>query len=528
MLDKETFIGGLDLKFFEDPDFESVDYIAPNAQAPVIARNALRFLTMGWPAKSWTQLLSWPVFKAVFIRRDPDLLKEFRFAFQEGFLNLFKQLDGKTLTKEQSEQVQLYISNCLSLLPYSDLTPYESIKIPQDVNGTWTLVEYYVNPIELTDEKNSKIRDYDRVFAYGLEPLNNDLAKPHLIFMGTTYPAGQGFMPQIYTDFEAFDTVGSSLYLGGRAKLENWLASQKDKVHVCGVSLGGSLSLLLAIDLGNYLSRVDALNPPGLHEPFQKNDFDHWDELSSRPQVVVQQQANDPVSLLGAWKHDWEILRVIPPKDKQGPNPFLDHFLNYAGFAETQFTYATAKDENLKRKFRNFWIYGIGRTLIHYLAIVPFSYIVRPIVTFLLNKRSLIAYGISGGISLIILTGLATGGVLPLFFFASIMLVATLSSAILFLPAVIKYFVQKFDPLPSDDDNEMENFAALHDPSLPRNPSMDIYNPDNAMETELTFKELNTYYKAMRCLVKQKEFVPDTEISVSKFKGLSKKEVTSQ
>lgn len=102
----------------------------------------------------------------------------------------------KKLTDIQQEQVNLYLSNCLTLLPYSDLTPYESIKIPQCIDGHWELVEYQVKPIELTERsgwQNYFIQDKDRVFAYGFEPIFNEKAESHLIFMGTTYPAGLRF-----------------------------------------------------------------------------------------------------------------------------------------------------------------------------------------------------------------------------------------------------------------------------------------------------------------------------------------------
>ncbi|MCL5272790.1 MAG: hypothetical protein M1486_05755, partial [Gammaproteobacteria bacterium] len=176
MPESGSFKGGLDLKFLAQAQFESLDNSELNDHSAIMGRNTLRLLMMGWP-ESWTQLLSWSIFKAVFIQRDPELLKEFRRAFQQGFEILFEQLEGLSLNKEQHEQVQLYLSNCLSILPYSDLTPYESIKIPQFINEQWILVDYYVNPIELTKTKNGKLKDHDRVFAYGLESINNPQAK---------------------------------------------------------------------------------------------------------------------------------------------------------------------------------------------------------------------------------------------------------------------------------------------------------------------------------------------------------------
>ena len=141
------------------------------------------------------------------------------------------------------------------MLPYSDLTPYESFKIPQCVSGHWELVEYQVTPIELTATSNWRhlfIYDHDRIFAYGLTPFFQPKAESHLIFMGTTYPAGQGFLTQIKADAKGIESVGRSLYQTGRERIHQWLEQQENFVHVCGVSLGGSLSLLLAIDKGNY------------------------------------------------------------------------------------------------------------------------------------------------------------------------------------------------------------------------------------------------------------------------------------
>ena len=511
-----SFKGGLDLKFVANPEFESLENSAPEEHPSISARNALRLLMMGWPSESWMELLSWPFLKAIFVHRDPILLKELRLAFQQGFEILFSQLQGQKLNQEQSEQVQLYISNCLSLLPYSDLTPYESIKIPQNINGEWELVEYHITPIELTPTSGFSslfVQDQDRVFAYGLEPIRHLGARSHLIFMGTTYPAGQGFLQQVKTDFKGFETVGKSLYLTGIEKIKAWLLCQKDKVYVCGVSLGGSLSLLLAIDQGKYLKRVDALNPAGLHDSLHKSQYDKWDELELKPQVVVQQQGNDPVSLLGVWKKGWQILQVTPPEDKKGPNALFDHFLNYAGFAQSEFSYVDAERENAERGVRNFWLYSVARSFVYYSAMVPFNYVIRPALYFV--AQHWLSFTLAF-ISLIAIGVLIITGVVPLF--------GTLAAVALSSLAGTAYMVHRFFS-DSIEDVEGRKNAKLHDPSLPRNPTMDIYNSDNKITVELTYQEINTYYKVMRCLVKQKNFLPESEKKSHAVNGLSKKEL---
>ncbi|QMT60637.1 hypothetical protein [Legionella sp. PC997] len=471
-----VFKGGLELKFVDPQEFESLDGVDRADYAPILARNILRFFTMGW-TESWTQFLTPAVLYSFFFQRDTALLREVRFAMQQGFLELFKQLQGKNLSREEGEQVQLYLSNCLSMLPYGDLTPYESITLPQCIDGHWDLVEYQVTPIELTEPrwwKSFFTYDNDRVFAYGLKPLFHEKAESHLIFMGTTYPAGQGFLTQVKTDTMGFETVGLSLYRSGRERIRTWLNQQKNTIHVCGVSLGGALSLLLAIDKGNYkLSRVDALNPPGLYEPLFKRSYDHWDDLKDKPRVVVQKQGNDPVSAFGIWKKDWEILQVVPPQDKQGPNAFCDHCLNYAGFADTEFRYVSAEEDNNQRKTHHLLFNAIARSFLYYYVLVPYTYAVRPFGYYMLNKL-----------------------------------------------------------LPQSSETSLEKnimgLAKIHHPSLMRNQSMDMYHANNTVEIKLTYQQLNTYYQITRCLIKDKNFLPRKEQENKHMQGITKKTLLTE
>ncbi len=373
MSEAADLVPGLDLLFFKKapPLFNDRPYL--------IARNALRVLMMGWqdPAH-WAGLISWRTFKAVFLQRDPLLLRAMRVAFQEGFYNLYHELKTKCSIEEHQQQVNFYLSNCLSVLPFADIAPHHTFKIPQCIDGVWELVEYRVVPIELTPTHGVDklfLNDSDRVFAYGLEPMDNANAEPHLIFMGTTYPAGQGFVTQVCSDVKN-ETPGAWLYRSGRQRISDWLDRQSKKTHVCGMSLGGSLSLLLAMDQGEKLSRVDALNPPGLMETWFSDPYDNWDDCPAQPDVFIQKQGNDPVSAFGYWKPEWRVFHVIPPPDKQGPNGFADHALNYAGFAETQFIEIDVEQENQQRHTRNRWVYGVGRGLLYWLFMVPSRYLV--------------------------------------------------------------------------------------------------------------------------------------------------------
>lgn len=374
--------GGLDINLFASCELEQEQRDNPNENARIIARNMLRFLMMKYEGNP-SEILSYEFFKAVFIKRNPRLLCGMRQAFQEGFDHVWEQLSSQAhnLSAKQIHQAQLFISNCLCILPFADLKPGNVFYTPQLVDGAWQRVCYRVEPIELTPTRGFEtlfMHDNDRVFAYGLEPVGCDQAEPHLIFMGTTYPAGQGFEPGVTTDLEGFETVGNYLYRTGHEKITTWLKKQTNKTHVCGTSLGGSLALLLAIHQGERLSRVDALNPAGLYDAWRKSEFDRWDDLDEqdKPKVVIQKQGHDFVSSFGVWKKDWTILHVIP--SEPASISVLDHARNYAGHADTEFNLCDAEQDNESRRVRNFLLYNLLRGAVYYLVILPYHYVIRP------------------------------------------------------------------------------------------------------------------------------------------------------
>ncbi|KTD65454.1 hypothetical protein [Legionella spiritensis] len=380
----EDYAGGLALDFFESAGMESLDGLAEQDKALVIARNVLRVLTMGGE-ESWQNILNRKTINAVLIERDHDLTRALRLAFQQGFHHVYSQLQNRELDLPQHRQAELFISNCLMLLPFGDITPYEFFSIPQWVNNRWQLIDYQVVPIELTPTSGFKklfLSDNDRVFAYGLEPVNHAYAEPHLIFMGTTYPAGQGFFPQVNSDLESFETAGKKLYRSGRERIVKWMERQGRKIHVCGASLGGALSLLLALDQGARISRVDALNPPGLYNSWRKSRFDRWDETVEKPPVYIQKQGSDLVSRFGIWKEGWRVIHVIPPEKRRRFRSLMDHALMYTGLAETTFKSVDTQADNEERKVRDFLLYTIARSAVYYGGLVPYRYVVLPVMRY--------------------------------------------------------------------------------------------------------------------------------------------------
>lgn len=574
----DIYAGGLALNFFDSRDFEDPlsDEIEENDN--IRMRNILRILMSGWNERI-TELLSFSILNAIFIKRNHQLTKAMRHGYQQGFHHIFSQLEGKTLNQLQLNQAQLYISNCLSFLPFADITPYESFIIPQYLDGKWQMVDYKVTPIELTPTSGFKklfLAEQDRVFAYGLEPISHAHAEPHLIFMGTTYPAGQGFASMVHTDFEAFETAGKKLYRTGYSNLTHWLDKQyPQKTHVCGTSLGGSLSLLLAIDQGHKLSRVDALNPAGLYHPWRKSRYDHWEGIANKPEVYIQKQEDDPVSRYGIWKPDWHILRVIPPADKRGPNQFASHALNYAGFADTQFIGVDTNEDNEERRSRNFWQYTFLRSMAYYGVMLPYRYLVLPLLRYIVHNKLqfilmfsfigllisypaiLVAVSASIAVNTLLVAAVASNLLIDLIRFINdcfnskndshlskllnqfttkpilqgvgVAVILTLAITASSFPAFIPLLILAVAATPLTSailrgittaaltffGYNRSKTSPLHHPTLARNESLDIYS--NTIEATFSYKELGQYYRAQRCVLKNKPFLPNEESDHFKF-----------
>lgn len=484
----ELYAGGLALNFFSCAGFETPQQQSVAIDSAVIARNMLRVLMMGWNT-DWRDIITKHTLRAIFVEDNPELTRNFRLAFQEGLTYVFRQLEHRSLSELEHRQAEFFISNCLTILPYMDANPYESIAIPQWLNHQWQLVEYKITPIELTPTKGFKaflLKDKDRVFAFGLEPILQPEAIPHLIFMGTTYPAGQGFATTIHTDLEGFETAGKSLYRTGHKKITEWLNSQTQKPHVCGSSLGGALSLLLAIHQGDKLSRVDALNPPGLYQPLRKSRFDNWDTFVDKPEVFVQKQGDDPVSKYGLWKKEWHILHVNPPQNKRGPNPVTDHALNYAGFADTTFTIIDTLQDNNDRKWRDILLYRLLRGFTYFTIIAPIYYVIFPTLRFAIHHKTQVL----PIIALPILIGVfpALGAMLASSFLFGLAILPLLYCVIKSLTSIVQNQL-RYDTTPT---------PKRHQPTQLRNMALDIYA--NHANTTLSLRDLGDYYQVSRHL----------------------------
>jgi hypothetical protein len=326
------------------------------------------------------ELITWSVLKAILFKKNPTFIAMMRNTLKQGFLNVFHQLNAMEMNAETLLQAQVFIRNCMSFIPYTEPAEGELFSLPQWMDDHWEFVQYRMHPIEMTNLKSCNSffqQKQDRFFAYAMEPVYHPSAHPQLVFTASSYPAGTGFWIAVKSDLTPNTMIGENLYKSGRQKLIDWLDGQVRPVDVSSISLGASLALQLAMDQGHKLDVVHAYSPAGM--PLCKTlDWDHWEQLSHKPQVMVVRQGDDPVSQYGTFKNDWTMLYLKPSKKNRNFLSVLDHATNFAGLDDTTFSFQDVDKQNQANLLRNIVLYGAGRSLLYYFAVLPYHYNVRP------------------------------------------------------------------------------------------------------------------------------------------------------
>ena len=328
----------MDVLFFDNPELvDPSNYVNDEKiYKEILAQNILKFLLvgkyddLGILRKTWFDRQVW---SGIFTQKDPHMLYQLRCEMRKAWLHLYNKLslprDAPVRGRSHDELnisnkiVDLNIINSLSLYVMLEPTPHDGeLKIPRLDRKTkqYQLISHSLTPLELKPLPilRMQLQDKDRVFAYGLTPINLSI-NPILIFMGTTFPTGQGAMSQDLINKYPYASVGE---MYDWTSVINWVnSSSKDhKINVCGISQGGSLGLLLALAIPDKLSRVDVVNPPGMLTNYDQHHpiYWKWDLLEQTdqdrlPEVLIQRQHGDPVSPMGYWKDNWKILKIDIP-----------------------------------------------------------------------------------------------------------------------------------------------------------------------------------------------------------------------
>ncbi len=187
---------------------------------------------------------------ALFWKYDDTIITQFRNRFEQIFKDFYHQ---SIWTQHDPLVTEMLIGNLIALYPLFDPDPGSDVDLLQQIDGTWHLVKYRTESIQLVENK---------VLAYGLTPLDNEKALPLILFCGTPYPAAKGFWEAVKSDLHPFRSVGETIFLEGKDSIDAWMGP-KPKVKCYGLSLGGALAYYLG---KTYEDRVMvyAYVPPGL------------------------------------------------------------------------------------------------------------------------------------------------------------------------------------------------------------------------------------------------------------------------
>lgn len=297
-------------------DFENIDNgLSVNEQYCQHARNFLRHMLRGTPicpraGDSFfkSPLVNWrPLGRTLIWRSDPQLLEAIRLELQQVLDQAFHLLSATTLVDNDQQRAMLlqqneaiyaiFQSTLLSILPFFDPAKGETLLIPQKLNDVWEKVAYTITPIDISPQSgllSTVITDEERIYAYGLET-SHPKAQSHLLFIGTTYPGGQGYDLNNLYNFYPNHSIGAHDMTG----IDHWLEQKADKsVTVAGHSKGAVNAMELAIKHPQKISEANCLNPTAMAGSNLLNFQDAWSnhaKKKDRPRINVYTQQGDPV-----------------------------------------------------------------------------------------------------------------------------------------------------------------------------------------------------------------------------------------
>lgn len=246
----------------------------------------------------------------------PEITKAFRLGLNRRLTWLWEEMQAYqsqsiTPTPDQNLWWQLQLNNILNYLAYAAWQAGEVVVAPHYVEKlkSWQCISYQVSPLQLTPTWLGS-----PYYAYGLTSDNSD-AKSLLLFMGTTYPGSDGFLWTLIADTTPFMSIGSLLLRFGRKTLANWIntqSAQGKQVECHGQSLGGALSLLMAVHFKQAISKSYAMAPAGT-----------YGHLSNINNATVIFGGSDHVCQVGHMPQGPEFIYILPPRqqvDKTSPN----------------------------------------------------------------------------------------------------------------------------------------------------------------------------------------------------------------
>lgn len=271
--------------------------------------------------------------KAIFVKHDPEVMDLFRQALQEELLYL---AEHPPINENEAFIWNAFLGNVIALLPYSYPQEGTLFSIPRMNGSTCQLVTYSTEVITL---------DYPGVSspmnALGLTPKDHCGTPNLLVFMGTTFPAGDGFAATIFSDFTPGHSVGELIYRTNKYKIEAWVKG-KANITAIGLSLGGALVFHALRNLPHVFTNAEVFSPAGLYPK-------DWNEPVSKDcRVNIYTQKGDLVTKLGAFPQGSNIslFSILPHHEGVKETPLHAHLRIFSGCKIVTILNKSIEEEN--------------------------------------------------------------------------------------------------------------------------------------------------------------------------------------
>lgn len=271
-----------------------------------------------------TQNTTWREFKiasTLFFENNKTFKSHMRQAFRKALDEIGKNLQDSTNVELNLQK----LARCLKLLPLAGIKSNQTYSIPTEVSEKWENVLYAVTPIELTPTSGYGrlvLKDHDRLFAYGLAPLNKPKGQApiHLIFVDQ-YPGQQGWLSSLYLRFKYLPSFFSAC----QEKIKDWIDKHSAKVEhstattpntiIHGLGHAGRLALesMFVPEIQGHIKHVDALNVyTTSHLAYQESYLEQRNnsKMQSEPTVSVQLHKNH--------YNIWEFMTGCTVKESSG------------------------------------------------------------------------------------------------------------------------------------------------------------------------------------------------------------------
>lgn len=316
-----------DLRSLEGPvEYDQKpDYASDQEAYARCARNLLRIITLGWQEGAQHIRKNRILADCVDKQLDTRFLHELKIALEDGFKELIEQLNNNS---HDDFLAHCFIRNCQAMLPFLVTRSDQTFRFPVKIKNRWQLINYSLEAIALTPQSKFSLftlRPIDKVYSYGLVPIDTqECDQAFLIHSGTTYPTGQGFWTQQFTNYLPWTSVGVQLFKHGKENLNRWCQKVKKKglrIDVTGASLGGSLSQLCDSDHifdKDTFSDIYAFNPAGWILP------NIIKTAHNSQHLFLISQDGDPVSQYagGYWSKHGEIIKISAKEKTDLPPNF--------------------------------------------------------------------------------------------------------------------------------------------------------------------------------------------------------------